>query len=88
VKKRKNNPYVNLSLEQVKRAESLFYYVQIGNETPPFNGKFTYSKEVAESIFWQMRDSLEAMKKEGSRKEKRDAKYCLRNFRVIPLRIH
>lgn len=89
-KKNKNNPYVNgMSLEQIALAEAKYYYIQVGLEVPVgHSGKYTFTKNAAESIFWQMRESLYLMLDEGDEKEQKDSQLCLNNLRIHKLRIH
>lgn len=85
---KKINPYINMTLEEVEHAEANFYYLQVADETAEFQGRFTFSKQRAEYLFWELMNSMRHMIKEGEKEDKMIAHAALLNFRIHPLRIH
>lgn len=84
----KNNPYINMTLEEVADAESKFFYIQVGDEVVEYDGRLTFSKKRAENLFYELRNSLSHMIKEGDSEEQTTALDGLKNFHIHPLRIH
>jgi len=74
--------------EEVAYAESRFSYLQIGQETVSLNGKFTFTNDKAEYLFWEYLESLRHMSKFGTDDDKRTAYEGLVNFRLHKLRLH
>ena len=71
--RRIKNPYVNLTLSQVKDAEERYFYLQVGDEIPIYNNKHTFSKDMAEELFYELMESLRHMKDNGNQRDRVDA---------------
>lgn len=83
------SPYRQHSVEDVIKAETGNYYIQIGDGMfESEQGKLAFSKERAEAFYDQIREGLLDMQKKGSQEDKDEAMFCLMNFRIIPLRFH
>lgn len=81
--------YNGHTIEEVMAVEALHYYIQIGDEMlESETGKLSFSKDRAEELFSQAWEGLMHMKKFGTAQEKEEARICLLNFRIHPLRIH
>lgn len=86
---RNKNPYKEHSVEEVAKAETGNYYIQIGDSMfENEHGKLAFSKDRAEAFYDQIMDGLAEMRKTGSKEDKEEAMFCLTNFRIIPLRFH
>lgn len=71
------------------QAEAGNYYIQIGDGMfESETGKLAFSKERAEAFFDQIMAGLIDMRKNGTPEDKEEAKACMLNFRMIPLRFH
>lgn len=87
--KSEKNPYKDHSLEDVMKAESGSFYIQIGEGMfQSENGKLAFNKERADDFFMAAWEGLKEMKQKGSPQEQEEAMRCLLNFRIIPLRFH
>lgn len=83
------SPYKQHSVEDVVKAETGNYYIQIGDGLfESEQGKFSFSKDKAEAFFQQIMDGLIEMIKTGSQEDKKEAMFCLMNFHILPLRFH
>ena len=83
------SPYKQHSIEDVAKAETGNYYIQIGDGMfESEQGKLAFSKERAEAFYEQIREGLVDMRSKGSQEDKDEAMFCLMNFRIIPLRFH
>lgn len=86
--RKKKNPYINVTLEEVAHAEAKFFYIQVGGEIVEYNGRLTFSKEKADYLFYELQNNLVHMVSKGTDEERNTALTGLKNFRVHPLRIH
>lgn len=88
-KKKSDIMYAGYTAEEVMAIEAAHYYIQIGDEMlESETGKLSFTKDRAEQLFDQVLESLKHMRKFGTPEEKEDARKCLLNFRIWPLRIH
>lgn len=84
-----NNPYKNHTLEDVRKAESNYFYIQLGHDVlTSENGKMAFNKQKAELLFEKTKAGLYEMLDSGSDDEATQAFFALQNLRLIPLRIN
>jgi hypothetical protein len=80
--------YVNYTEEEILATESGIYILQIGSEVFSLDGKMGFTRERVEGFYDDAVAGLEHMVKTGTAEEIKEAKMCLRNIRIIPLKIH
>lgn len=86
--KKKKNPYISLSLEQVADAEANYFVIQIGHELFSDNGKMSFKKTKAENIYFDLLEGIGDMINSKDEIERQDAFAILCHFRILPLRVH
>lgn len=86
--KKERNPYINRTLAEVKHAEEMFYYLQVGEEVPTQGGYHTFNKDRTEGLFWDLMTALRDMKDNGDEQEQYEAHLGLLNLKIHKLRIH
>jgi len=88
-KKIEKSPYHGHTIEEVTKAETGSYYIQMGDGMfESESGKLAFQKDRADHFFEVALEGLIDMKKNGSRKEQEEAHHCLLHFRIVPLRFH
>jgi hypothetical protein len=85
--KKEKSPFRGHSIEAIMAVEATNYVIQVGEELFTYNGKMVFTHKTAVTFYHQILAGLMDMIKKGTRKEKKDALFCLHHCRVIPLRI-
>lgn len=86
--KKKKNPYVSISPEQLADAEANYFVIQIGHEFFVDNGKMSFKKNKAENIYFDLLEGIGDMLTSKDEVERQEAFSILCHFRLIPVRVH
>ena len=81
------SPFRDFTIEEIRSAEKDAFVIQVGIEIFTYKEVGIFTKKIAESLYPQIMADLMKLLEKGSLKDKNDARFCLRNMRIMPLRI-
>jgi hypothetical protein len=81
------SPFKNFTLEEIQRAESNSFVIQIGNDFYNKNGDFTFTIGQAEKYYEILLENILITLDEGTPKQKKAALSCLARLHILPLRL-
>lgn len=82
------SPFINLSVEQVMKAESQLFTVNFGNDLYNKDGDLVFDhKEATENYNFLLRNIKKTIIN-GNEKQKKMALHYLTKLKILPLRIH
>jgi hypothetical protein len=87
-KNKLKNPYLNFTLDELARAESCCYAIQLGNDFYSHNDQCVFKKSQIIRHYNKILDELVYLLNNGSEKEKKKARFYIERFHVHPLRVH
>ncbi len=87
-KKDEKSPYGQYTIEDVVAVEAGHYYIQVGSEIYAHNEKMAFVRDRTEALYDSIFEDLTAMKKHGTKRQKKDAEICLMHLKIFPMRIH
>lgn len=87
-KRKFKSPFGDFSIEEVAAAEASTYVIQVGSDLYCHDGAFAFNRRGAIIHYNKIRNELAYIAKNGDAREKKHARRCLENLKVLPLRIH
>lgn len=88
MKPKEKSPYVDLSIEEVQKAEAGAFVIQLGTEFYDYKGRYTFSRESVEKLYDDLYAGLHEMLHDNNKRNKSDILSTILNFRILPLRFH
>lgn len=85
---KEKSPYGDFSEQDVLDAERGRFVICLENDFFLYSDSYTYSKERADELFDLLVEGFWDIWKQGDPKERAQITETLKNFKVIPLRIH
>lgn len=87
--KKRKDPFVNYTTEQVFISESMLYVIQIGKEVfEDKNGQWFFVERAANRHYNKILVELMKNIYNGTSKQQKVAKKLMANFKILPLRMH
>lgn len=86
--KKKKKSFVTYTVDEVFASEENTYVIQVGPDLFSTDTRLSFTKKMAEHYYDQIILALEDQIKNGNKKDRKEAKNILKNFRILPLRFH
>jgi hypothetical protein len=81
------SPFRGLEIEEVLRAEGIFFVIQIGNDYYNKDGNFTFERKEAERHYNTLLKNIMITIDKGTDRQKNAAMKCLARLHILPLRL-
>lgn len=85
---KKKSPFVTYTTDEVFASEENCYVIQTGKDLFATDTRLSFTKKMADHYYDTIILALEDKLKNGTKKDKKEAKNILKNFRIMPLRFH
>lgn len=85
---KQNSVFRGFTEEDVKRAESSTFTIQVGPDFHTHNRSYVFTEKSAIVHYNKIINELLDMLEGGDKKEKKQAEFLLQNIFIRPLRIH
>lgn len=86
--KKKKNPFVTYTKDEILSSEENTYIIQVGKDLFSTDTSYVFSKKMADHYYEQSLAALNDRLKNGNKKDKKVVKDIFKNFRILPLRFH
>lgn len=86
--RKKKNPFVTYTTDEILATEENTYIIQVGPDLFSTDTKLSFTKKQADHYFETILLALEDQIKNGTKRDKKEAKIILKNMRILPLRFH
>jgi hypothetical protein len=85
---KKKGPFKNYTVDEVMASEAAAFVIQVGSDVFHVNGRWVFNKRSAVVYYNKILRTILDQMHNGTKRERKDAKRVLENFKILPLRLH
>jgi len=85
---KKKSPFINYTVDEVMASEASTFVIQVGSDVFHVNGRWVFNKRSAVVYYNKILRTILDQMHNGTKRERKDAKRVLQNFKILPLRLH